>query len=141
MTHALPDSRITLIVGYMQQHLGEPLSIPRLARIVNLSESRFRALFFAEIRVPPGQYVQKLRLLRARLLLERTFLTAREVMALVGYDDPDQFAKDFTREHGAPPSAVASCQLPVASCQLPASGLQLPPPATRRRSARRACRY
>ena len=100
------DRRITWAVGYMQHHLAEPLGIPDLAARVNLSPSRFRDLFRTQIGLSPAQYLQRLRLRRARVLLERTFLTVKEVMALVGYNDPSHFSRDFRRFHGMAPNAV-----------------------------------
>ena len=111
MTRRGPDPRITWIVAYVQQHLQDPLSVPQLARLINLSESRFRALFAAQTGLAPGRYVHRLRLRRARLLLERTFLSVKEVMALVGYNDPSHFARDFRREHDVAPSEVRSPSL------------------------------
>jgi AraC-like DNA-binding protein len=99
------DPRITWAVGYMHAHLGDSLPISELAGRVNLSPSRFRALFSAQIGLAPATYLQRLRLRRARLLVERTFLSVKEVMALVGYNDPSHFARDFRRQHGAPPTA------------------------------------
>jgi transcriptional regulator GlxA family with amidase domain len=99
------DPRITWAVGYMHDHLGETFSIGELARRVNLSPSRFRALFTTQIGLPPAVYLQRLRLRRARLLVERTFLSVKEIMALVGYNDPSHFSRDFRRQHGQPPTA------------------------------------
>jgi transcriptional regulator GlxA family with amidase domain len=101
-----PDTRITWIVDYLQRHLGEPVSIPELAGRVNLSESRLRALFRQQTGMSPVRYLQAVRLRRACLLLERTFLSVKEVMALVGYNDPSHFARDFRRYYGAAPSDV-----------------------------------
>jgi len=100
------DWRITWAVEDMQRNLKEPLSVPELAARVNLSPSRFRELFSAQTGVGPAQYMQRLRLRRARLLIERTFLTVKEVMALVGYNDPSHFSREFSRYHGVPPSAL-----------------------------------
>jgi transcriptional regulator GlxA family with amidase domain len=111
MTRGTPDPRITWIVGYIQEHLQESLSVPQLARLVNLSESRFRSLFARQTGAAPAQYIQRLRLRRARLLLERTFLSVKEVMGLVGYNDPSHFARDFRREHGVAPSDVRTPSL------------------------------
>ena len=99
------DPRISWTVAHMQRHLAEPMAITDLATRINLSPSRFRALFTAQTGVGPAQYLQWLRLRRARLLLERTFLSVKEVMGLVGYNDPSHFARDFRRLHGAPPTA------------------------------------
>jgi transcriptional regulator GlxA family with amidase domain len=98
------DSRITWIVAHMQRHTAEPLVIDDLARLVNLSPSRFRVLFIAQTGFPPVRYLQRLRLRRARLLLEGTLLSVKEVMALVGYNDASHFSRDFRRQHGASPT-------------------------------------
>jgi AraC family transcriptional regulator, arabinose operon regulatory protein len=106
MTAAHPDPRITWVVDYMHREIARPLSMGDLAALINLSPSRFRMLFAAQTGIAPLRYLQRLRLRRARLLVERTFLSVKEVMALVGYNDPSHFARDFRREHGAPPSAL-----------------------------------
>ena len=90
----------------MHRHLAGPTTIPELAAQVNLSPSRFRALFSDQIGTGPSQYLQQLRLRRARLLLESSFLSVKEVMALVGYNDPSHFSRDFRRFHGVPPTAM-----------------------------------
>lgn len=106
MTAAQPDSRVTWIVDHLNRELARPHTVRGLAAHVNLSASRFRALFVAQTGMAPLRYLQRLRLRRARLLIEHTFLSVKEVMSLVGYNDPSHFARDFRREHGAPPSAL-----------------------------------
>ena len=100
------DRRITWAVSHMHRHLAETITIPELASRVNLSPSRFRALFSDQIGTGPSQYLQHLRLRRAGLLLGRTFLSVKEVMALVGYNDPSHFSRDFRRFHGVTPTAM-----------------------------------
>jgi transcriptional regulator GlxA family with amidase domain len=100
------DPRVTWTVDYMQRSMAEPMTASALAARVNLSPSRFRALFVLQTGVAPMRYLQQLRLRRARLLLQRTFLSVKEVMALVGYNDPSHFARDFRREHELSPSDV-----------------------------------
>jgi len=100
------DPRVTWAVHYMQRHLDEPIRVAALATSVNLSPSRFRHLFRTQAGVGPLQYLQRLRLRRARLLIERTFLSVKEVMALVGYNDPSYFSKDFRRLHQMSPAKL-----------------------------------
>ena len=102
----LVDPRITWTVALMQQQLGSRIVVTELAAAVNLSPSRFRQLFIAQVGVAPALYLQRLRLRRARLLIERTFLSVKQVMALVGYSDPSHFSRDFSRLHGMSPSAL-----------------------------------
>ena len=62
--------------------------------------------------MPPGRYLHTMRMQRARVLLERTFLNVREVMARVGFRDPSHFARDFRRFHGVAPSALRGAASP-----------------------------
>src|SRR3954464_14740017 len=100
------DARITWAVGEMQARMAEPFSIAALAAQVNLSPSRFRQLFTAQTGVAPLPYLRRLRLRRARLLLEQSFLLRQEVMALVGYNDPSHFTRDFKVFHRVLPSTL-----------------------------------
>jgi len=111
MERGRPDPRITWIVDYIHRHMSDPLTVETLGRRVNLSRSRFMALFAAQTGMSPMRYLQRARLRRARLLVERTFLSVKEIMAVVGYNDPSHFARDFRREHGVPPTALRSDEL------------------------------
>ena len=106
MTGTPIDRRVTWAVDYMQRHLDEPIRMAALAASVNLSPSRFRHLFQSQVGVGPLQYLRRLRLRRARLLVERTFLSVKEVMALVGYNDPSHFSRDFRKLHQASPAKL-----------------------------------
>jgi transcriptional regulator GlxA family with amidase domain len=106
MSRQGPDGRISWIVDFMYRHMSEPLTLAALAERVNLSRSRFTALFVAQTGVAPMRYLQRARLRRARLLVERSFLSVKEIMVLVGYSNPSHFARDFRREHGMAPSVL-----------------------------------
>ena len=104
------DPRIADVIARMERTLETAPDIPGLAGSVQLSTSRFAHLFRAETGMPPGRYLHTVRMQRARVLLERTFLTVREVMTRVGARDPSHFARDFRRFHGVPPSTVRGSQ-------------------------------
>lgn len=130
------DWRITWAVDHMQRHLEEPLTVPHLAAQVNLSPSRFRHLFSAQIGLAPIEYIQRVRLRRARLLMEHTFLTVKEVMALVGYNDPSHFSRDFRRYHGVTPSSLRGRRLSTERPRIHDDS-SLDPPSVRRIRQRR----
>ena len=100
------DPRIALTIARMEDALTDTPSVPKMAAAVDLSLSRFAHLFRDETGVPPARYLHTVRMQRARVLLERTFLSVKEVMARVGFRDPSHFARDFRRFHGIAPSAV-----------------------------------
>ena len=100
------DPRIAHVISSMEHDLDSQLSIAALAGAVNLSPSRLAVLFKRETGVSPVRYLRALRMERARLLLERTFLSVKHVMAFVGINDPSHFTRDFRRHHGVPPSRM-----------------------------------
>ena len=100
------DPRIAHVISSMEADIDGRLTVAALAAAVNLSPSRFAVLFRRETGVSPARYLRALRMERARLLLERTFLTVKEVMAFVGVHDPSHFSRDFSRHHGVAPSRL-----------------------------------
>ena len=100
------DPRIAHVIRSMEADIDGRLTVPALADAVNLSPSRLAALFRRDTGVSPVRYLRALRMERARVLLERTFLSVKEVMAFVGVNDPSHFTRDFRRHHGVPPTRL-----------------------------------
>jgi transcriptional regulator GlxA family with amidase domain len=97
------DLRIAAVIVRMRTELHRPLGIAELAAAVNLSPSRLIHLFRSEIGVPPARYLRDLRLRRARVGLQRTFLSVKEVMFQVGFSDPSHFSRAFKVRYGVSP--------------------------------------
>ena len=100
------DPRIAHVIAAMEADLDGHFTVTVLAASVNLSPSRLAVLFRRETGVSPARFLRALRMERARLLLERTFLTVKEVMAFVGINDPSHFSRDFSRHHGIAPTRL-----------------------------------
>ena len=97
------DRRIAWAAEQMHGRLAGKVTVAGLAKEVNLSPSRFSHLFQEQVGISPARYLHALRMVRARILIERTFLSIKEVMARVGCNDPSHFSRDFRRFHGASP--------------------------------------
>jgi transcriptional regulator GlxA family with amidase domain len=97
------DRRVAWAIHEMERRMSDPLRVADLAVGVNLSVSQFTAIFRASTRRSPAQYLRCLRLERARLLLETTFLTIKEVRAAVGINDASHFTRDFAKAYGESP--------------------------------------
>jgi transcriptional regulator GlxA family with amidase domain len=98
------DPRVTRVIEMMEAQLDRPVSLADLAAAVNLSPSRMARIFKQHTGKPPARYLHDLRLARARVLLERTYLSVKQVMVCVGLNDPSHFSRDFRRAHGFSPS-------------------------------------
>jgi AraC family transcriptional regulator of arabinose operon len=97
------DPRIARVVTAIEHDVSRRVTLPGLAASVNLSPSRFALLFHQEIGMSPGRYVRARRLDRARILLETTTLSVREVMTSVAITDAGRFARDFRNHYGMRP--------------------------------------
>ncbi|WP_394620089.1 AraC family transcriptional regulator [Lentzea sp. JNUCC 0626] len=89
---------------HIDRNLGTSMRVNDLARLVNLSESRFTALFRASTGMGVTAYVKQQRMARARELLSTGSRRVAEIAALVGYPDPFYFARQFHAVHGVSPT-------------------------------------
>ena len=77
------------------EHPEADLSVPALAAAANLSPRQFSRAFTAETGVPPGRYVDRVRLETARRLLEDTADGVAEVARRSGYGTPEAMRRAF----------------------------------------------
>jgi AraC-like DNA-binding protein len=105
------DARIARVLTQIERRYADTLSVATLAADVNLSPSRFAHLFRRDVGTSPARYLHAVRMIHARALLERTFLTVKEVMARVGCNDPSHFSRDFREFHGIAPRHCRSADI------------------------------
>jgi len=92
-------------VEHLEANLARPVGIAELAAIAGLSPYHFARSFRTATGEPPHRALVRLRLERARSLLERTDRPVGEVAAAVGYETPQALARAFRRELGTTPGA------------------------------------
>ena len=88
---------------YIHAEYAQKISIPKLAAMENLSNSRYIALFNDQMGMSPSAYIIGLRMESAKELLTSTDLSIKQVGILVGYTDPHFFSKLFKRHVGLSP--------------------------------------
>ena len=98
------DRRVQAIINIIERDMGRDLPLEALAAHVNLSPSRLSSIFKMEMGISVKQYLKSRRLVRARGILENTFLSIKETMASVGISDESHFVRDFEKEFGLSPS-------------------------------------
>lgn len=97
--------RIALVIKHIKENLKSDLGRDELAKLANLSTSRFDVLFKSFFRISPMTYVHSLRLTEARQMLISSNSSIKEIAASVGHDDPFHFSRIFKRHYGASPQA------------------------------------
>jgi len=106
------DHRISAVLNLLAAPVSsETYDVDALAAHVNLSISRLRSVFRAEMGMPLSRYIKQVRLQRAHLLLQCTFLSVKQVMADVGLGDHSHFARDYKRQFGESPSGTRASSI------------------------------
>lgn len=90
--------------SHLRQHYTGRIRVPELAKQYGLSPSHFATLFRAATGYSVTEYIRSLRMARARELLSTSDLTVSAVAAIVGYNDPFHFSRQFRRQNGCSPS-------------------------------------
>jgi AraC-like DNA-binding protein len=90
--------------NYIAEHLAEPLSLKKVAKIAGFAPSHFARLFKQEERVPFSDYVRALRIERAKQLLGSTALSVEQIQRLVGFRARTHFHRAFKRAEGITPA-------------------------------------
>ena len=84
-------------IGVMERSLGSPLEVASVAKKVFLSTRQLERLFQSHFGVPPRRYYLRLRLERARDLLEHTAGRVAEVASQCGFDSAAHFTRAYKR--------------------------------------------
>ena len=99
-----PAVKLSWIIHYINQHYEKPIERETLAAFANLSPSYFSTVFKSRTGYSPIQYVNKVRIDRAKELLRSTSLPISEIASSVGFMDSFYFTRVFTRATGFSPS-------------------------------------
>ena len=92
----------------MREDVRGELSLTEFAQSVNLSVWRLCHIFKADVGMPPIRYLRLLRMERAKVLLESSFLSVKEIAFQVGLNDESHFVRDFKSTYGYSPALYRS---------------------------------
>ena len=99
--------RLRPVLEYVADNLADA-DIDGMSEVACLPASRFHAVFRDLLGIPPGTYLQTLRMRRAQQLLLTTDLPINEVARLAGHADPFHFSRLFRKLYGTSPKAYRS---------------------------------
>lgn len=101
---AAAKSPLAKIQAYVMSHPGESFPVERLARIAGISARTLARLFTTELGVTPHDFVESMRIDRARNLLEGTGQALKAIAYECGFGGPDQMRAVFRRRLGVSPA-------------------------------------
>jgi len=88
----------------MDRAFAEPLDVPALAQIANLSEAHFIRSFRATFGETPHRYLQRRRVERSMFLLRETEKSVTDICFAVGFMSLGTFSRIFREIVGETPS-------------------------------------
>ena len=98
------DRRVQGAIAFIEDNLYRKINPDEIAQSVNLSYSRLRHVFNSEFGTSPMHYLKLLRMQEAKVLLETTFLSIKEIVVKVGLKDESHFVRDFKKTNGCTPA-------------------------------------
>jgi transcriptional regulator GlxA family with amidase domain len=88
----------------MDRAYAEPLDVPALAQIANVSEAHFIRTFRATFGETPHRYLQRRRVERAMFLLRATDRSVTDICLDVGFNSLGTFSRSFQAIVGESPT-------------------------------------
>lgn len=98
------SQEVRLAIAWLDENMGQPLSMPELAASSGLSHSHFRQRFHKETGFTPSDYLTRRRVSRAKQLLRGNRLSITEIAFQLGFQSSTYFAAVFRKLTGTSPS-------------------------------------
>lgn len=105
--HMLTQSRLRMMMQFIEDHYTERVSLNDIANAANISKSAALRCFRSGMQVSPVEYLNDYRLNRAKELLIGSYSTISEVALAVGFDNVGYFDRVFKRAFGVTPKQFA----------------------------------
>ncbi len=93
---------------YMDAHFTEGITVDHVAAFLNVHRSYLTRKFTEVYRVPPKQYLHRLRMEHAAELLRRTSMSVADIADTLHYSDAFSFSRAYKNYHRHAPS-LARC--------------------------------
>lgn len=104
LTKLNSEERIYYIVDYMMKNYKKIISIDELVNASGLEKKYFITLFKKVTKETPHSFLNKLRLVEGKELLENTNLSVVEIAKEIGFTNANTFTKLFTTKMGISPT-------------------------------------
>ncbi|MDH3439341.1 MAG: GlxA family transcriptional regulator [Gammaproteobacteria bacterium] len=98
------SEKLIVAVDLMEANIREPIVQSELASYVGVSKRQLQRLFQRYLDSTPSRYYLRIRLSRARELLQQTSMSLVEIASLTGFVSSSHFSKSYKDFYGQAPS-------------------------------------
>jgi AraC-like DNA-binding protein len=95
--------KLKIALAYMNSHLEDAITVAQLAKQAHLSQYHFIRCFKSAYELTPLQYLTRLRLKKASLLLKQTPTSLGKIVISCGFENDSAFIRLFKKEFGLTP--------------------------------------
>ena len=92
---------------YISAHIREKLSVPLVARQVDVSPSYLTALFHKNLQISPGEYIRRIKLQESKQMIRENNLNFTEIASALQYSTVHHFSRQFKEKFGITPTEYA----------------------------------
>ena len=92
---------------YITAHIRQKLSVPVVARNVDVSPSYLTALFHKNLQISPGEYIRRAKLQESKQMIREDHMNFTEIAQALQYSTVHHFSRQFKQKFGITPSEYA----------------------------------
>jgi len=92
---------------YISGHVRQKLSVPLVARHVDVSPSYLTALFHKHLQIAPGEYIRRIKLQESKQMIRENSMNFTEIAAALQYSTVHHFSRQFKEKFGITPTEYA----------------------------------
>ena len=96
--------RVWPLIEYIDRHYPEPITLDTLSECLHLNREYVCRLFKEATGMPPIEYINYVRVLKAETLLTTTHMSILEIAMNVGFSSASYFNRIFKKRRGISPS-------------------------------------
>jgi len=97
------DDKIKMLMVYIHEHYGEPISVEQLAQTAHISKRACFRLFQDTLHMTPVEYIRSYRLQKACQMLAKSKESVTQIAYCCGLGSSSYFGKTFRDEFGCSP--------------------------------------
>ena len=92
---------------YIGAHVRQKLSVPIVARHVDVSPSYLTALFHKHLQIAPGEYIRRIKLQESKQMIRENAMNFTEIATALQYSTVHHFSRQFKEKFGITPTEYA----------------------------------